>query len=218
MSSCPTTSSRGGVFRGSTTTEVLFLPAKALRPSTISVGSKVPLHSVLSLCPLLSDRAPANVHEWVRNEFGQRLFRIFFKTYTEKVWGMSCDEISADWAAQRIKGLDLGVAVFNAFWRYINLPPRSNGGGVKSLIESFEYPRRGPGMMWESAAGRVTMPGGRSSWAEPWTRSITIVSVGCGTSSCGFPAASAGICRAPCRELGCGGGPLRQDRAQAASG
>ena len=47
----------------------------------------------------------------MRNQFGERLFSIFFKTYTEKVWGMSCDEISADWAAQRIKGLDLGVAV-----------------------------------------------------------------------------------------------------------
>src|SRR6185503_14518607 len=56
-------------------------------------------------------------HEWVRNQFGERLFSIFFKTYTEKVWGMSCDEISADWAAQRIKGLDLGVAVLNALTR-----------------------------------------------------------------------------------------------------
>ena len=55
--------------------------------------------------------APRTFHDWVRNQFGERLFRIFFKTYTEKVWGMSCDEISADWAAQRIKGLDLGVAV-----------------------------------------------------------------------------------------------------------
>jgi protoporphyrinogen oxidase len=50
---------------------------------------------------------PRTFHDWVRNQFGERLFQIFFKTYTEKVWGMSCDEISADWAAQRIKGLDL---------------------------------------------------------------------------------------------------------------
>ena len=56
-------------------------------------------------------KEPRNFHEWVRNQFGEKLFSIFFKTYTEKVWGMSCDEISADWAAQRIKGLDLGVAV-----------------------------------------------------------------------------------------------------------
>ncbi len=53
----------------------------------------------------------------MRNQFGEQLFRIFFKTYTEKVWGMSCDEISADWAAQRIKGLDLRVAVINALKR-----------------------------------------------------------------------------------------------------
>ena len=58
--------------------------------------------------------APRSFHDWVRNQFGERLFQIFFKTYTEKVWGMSCDDISADWAAQRIKGLDLRVAVVNA--------------------------------------------------------------------------------------------------------
>src|SRR5919199_1916783 len=69
---------------------------------------------------------PANFHEWVRNQFGEKLFSIFFKTYTEKVWGMSCDEISADWAAQRIKGLDLGVAVTNALKR--SLQPRRPAG------------------------------------------------------------------------------------------
>ena len=106
---------------------------------------------------------PRTFHDWVRNEFGERLFQIFFKTYTEKVWGMSCDEISADWAAQRIKGLDLGVAVLNAFQRSLNLQPRTKTGeGVKSLIESFEYPRRGPGMMWEAAARKVKAQGGRS--------------------------------------------------------
>ncbi|MGE0675209.1 MAG: NAD(P)-binding protein, partial [Methylibium sp.] len=57
---------------------------------------------------------PDTFHEWVANQFGERLFSIFFKTYTEKVWGMSCDEISADWAAQRIKGLDLWSAMANA--------------------------------------------------------------------------------------------------------
>ena len=105
---------------------------------------------------------PRSFHDWVRNEFGERLFQIFFKTYTEKVWGMSCDEISADWAAQRIKGLDLGVAVRDGLRRSLGLPPRGRGGeGVKSLIERFEYPRRGPGMMWEAAARKVEMQGGR---------------------------------------------------------
>ena len=69
-------------------------------------------------------------HQWVRNEFGEKLFSIFFKTYTEKVWGMSCDEISADWAAQRIKGLSLGVAIRDALRRALGMgkPPGRRGG------------------------------------------------------------------------------------------
>jgi protoporphyrinogen oxidase len=103
-------------------------------------------------------------HDWVRNQFGEKLFQIFFKTYTEKVWGMSCDEISADWAAQRIKGLDLAVAIINALKR--SLKPAggakaADGSVVKTLIESFQYPRRGPGMMWEAAARAVADHGGR---------------------------------------------------------
>src|SRR5262252_3267354 len=102
-------------------------------------------------------------HQWVRNQFGEKLFSFFFKTYTEKVWGMSCDEISADWAAQRIKGLDLGVAVMNALKRALapKRPARTgNGPVVKTLIESFQYPRKGPGMMWEAAARRIKEHGG----------------------------------------------------------
>jgi len=102
-------------------------------------------------------------HDWVRNQFGERLFSIFFKTYTEKVWGLSCDEISSDWAAQRIEGLDLGVAIINAFKRTLKLAPagRKFGGPVvKTLIESFQYPRKGPGMMWETAAQKIRQRGG----------------------------------------------------------
>ena len=102
-------------------------------------------------------------HQWVRNQFGEKLFSIFFKTYTEKVWGMSCDEISADWAAQRIKGLDLGVAVLNALKRALKpkgASTRKGGPVVKTLIESFQYPRRGPGMMWEAAARKIKERGG----------------------------------------------------------
>jgi protoporphyrinogen oxidase len=108
--------------------------------------------------------APARtLHEWVRNQFGERLFQIFFKTYTEKVWGMSCDEISADWAAQRIKGLDLTTAVLNGLRRSLHLGGNAKGNGapVKTLIESFQYPRKGPGMMWEAAAGKIAAQGGR---------------------------------------------------------
>jgi protoporphyrinogen oxidase len=106
---------------------------------------------------------PRTFHDWVRNQFGERLFQIFFKTYTEKVWGMSCDDISADWAAQRIKGLDLGVAVWNALTRSLKRrrAPSGDGAVVKTLIESFDYPRLGPGMMWEAAARKIRAQGGR---------------------------------------------------------
>jgi protoporphyrinogen oxidase len=104
---------------------------------------------------------PRTFHDWVRNQFGERLFGIFFKTYTEKVWGMSCDDISADWAAQRIKGLSLGAAIVDGLRRSLNLRRGSNGAGAKTLIESFRYPRRGPGMMWEAAARKMQDMGGR---------------------------------------------------------
>ncbi|WP_430912099.1 NAD(P)/FAD-dependent oxidoreductase [Methylobacterium sp. sgz302541] len=102
-------------------------------------------------------------HQWVRNQFGERLFSIFFKTYTEKVWGMSCDDISADWAAQRIKGLDLGSAIKDALVRSLGLRRKQKAGEpvIKTLIESFRYPRRGPGMMWEAAAEKIHRNGGR---------------------------------------------------------
>ena len=105
---------------------------------------------------------PENFREWVSNQFGDRLFSIFFKTYTEKVWGMSCDEISADWAAQRIKGLDLWSAMANALRRSINLNPGAQQGDkvIKTLIESFQYPRKGPGMMWDAAATKIRAQGG----------------------------------------------------------
>jgi protoporphyrinogen oxidase len=93
--------------------------------------------------------------DWVTNAFGDRLFRIFFKTYTEKVWGMDCREISADWAAQRIRGLSLSRAVLNAFARR----PSERHSTVKTLINTFRYPRLGPGMMWEAAARKAAASG-----------------------------------------------------------
>ena len=104
---------------------------------------------------------PVTFHQWVRNQFGERLFGIFFKTYTEKVWGMSCDEISADWAAQRIKGLDLMAAVIDGVKRSLGLGHGASAGGPKTLIESFRYPRRGPGMMWEACAAKIAEMSGR---------------------------------------------------------
>ena len=103
-------------------------------------------------------KEPGNFEDWVSNQFGKRLFRIFFKTYTEKVWGMDCKEISADWAAQRIKGLSLGTAIIQALKP--KRRPKNREQIVKTLIDSFRYPRKGPGMMWEAAAKRVEELGG----------------------------------------------------------
>jgi protoporphyrinogen oxidase len=106
---------------------------------------------------------PETFHQWIANQFGERLFSIFFKTYTEKVWGMSCDDISADWAAQRIKGLDLWGAMADALRRSVKPGAEPDAGErpvIKTLIESFRYPRLGPGMMWEAAARRVRERGG----------------------------------------------------------
>jgi protoporphyrinogen oxidase len=103
-------------------------------------------------------KEPAHFRDWVRNRFGERLFEIFFRTYTEKVWGMKCEEISVDWAAQRINSLSLGRAIWNAL--RLNGGSRDRGRTVKSLIESFRYPRLGPGMMWEACAEKLRGLGG----------------------------------------------------------
>lgn len=101
---------------------------------------------------------PRNFEEWVTNQFGKRLFQIFFRTYTEKVWGMPCTEISSDWAAQRIKGLSLFKAIWYALIPQKQSQPRDKV--VKTLIDSFRYPRRGPGMLWETAAAKIERQGG----------------------------------------------------------
>jgi protoporphyrinogen oxidase len=93
---------------------------------------------------------PKNLEDWVRNQFGQRLFSIFFKTYTEKVWGISTRELSADWAAQRIKSLDLWVVLRSALAP--SHKPSKRGEIVTTLIDKFRYPRLGPGQMWERVA------------------------------------------------------------------
>ncbi len=100
------------------------------------------------IAKILPKKNPANFEEWVINHFGERLYRIFFKTYTEKVWGIPCTQISADWAAQRIKGLSLSSAVYNAIAGNRKNP--KSGQLIKTLIDSFRYPKYGPGQMWET--------------------------------------------------------------------
>lgn len=91
--------------------------------------------------------------QWVTNRFGRRLFLTFFKTYTEKVWGIPTNELSAEWAQQRIKNLSLGSAIVSMFIR-----PKDK---ITSLIEEFDYPRRGPGMMWKAVQAEVERRGGQ---------------------------------------------------------
>ncbi len=107
-------------------------------------------------------REVKSFEDWTVNQFGRKLYSIFFKTYTEKVWGMPCDEMSADWAAQRIKGLSLWGAVVDGLKRSLGLNKRPNDGqAVKTLLETFSYPRLGPGMMWEAARDRIVERGGQ---------------------------------------------------------
>src|SRR5205823_275800 len=129
-------------------------PADALR----KLG---PVRAVKILASYLKARAmpirpERSVEDWVVNRFGRVLFGIFFKTYTEKVWGMPTSEISADWAAQRIKGLGLFQAVANALFGR----SKSKGEVIKTLIDSFQYPRLGPGQMWEMTRDLVRRNGG----------------------------------------------------------
>ena len=92
-----------------------------------------------------------SLEDWVTNRFGRRLFQTFFKTYTEKVWGIPCDKIQADWAAQRIQGLSLRTAVINALFQVNN---------TKTLIKEFDYPVLGPGEMWDRFTTAIEARGG----------------------------------------------------------
>jgi protoporphyrinogen oxidase len=108
-------------------------------------------------------RSPeVTLEDFLVNRFGDKLYRTFFKDYTEKVWGVPCSEISAEWGAQRIKGLSISKAL----WHAVAKPFRTGADTAQkstetSLIERFLYPRLGPGQMWEAAAGRVVSGGGQ---------------------------------------------------------
>jgi protoporphyrinogen oxidase len=100
--------------------------------------------------------------DWVSRRFGRRLFELFFKAYTEKVWGVPTSELRAEWAAQRIRGLSFGSAAWSALM--------GNGGkGVRSLIDEFHYPRLGPGQMWEAMAASLARNGGELRLNAPVT-------------------------------------------------
>jgi protoporphyrinogen oxidase len=106
----------------------------------------------------------SNFEAWVSNRFGRRLYGIFFKAYTEKVWGIPCREIDAEWAAQRIRGLSLTSVVWNALRRKRRQDKKSV---IKTLIHEFNYPRRGPGMMWTRTRDLIEERGSRVVMNSP---------------------------------------------------
>ena len=106
-----------------------------------------------------------SLEDFLINRFGRQLYLTFFKSYTEKVWGTPCQEISAEWGAQRIKGLSLTTAVKHFVKKAFGGKARSSGdmaqkGTDTSLIERFMYPKFGPGQLWEHVADLIRAQGG----------------------------------------------------------
>jgi protoporphyrinogen oxidase len=127
-----------------------------LKPLNALIGLGM-VDSILILCSyvrwkLFPYPEEATFEQWVTNRFGKRLFLTFFKTYTEKVWGIPCSELKAEWAAQRIKDLSLKTALMSMFFKPKKI--------IKTLIDQFDYPRQGPGMMWKMVQERVNERGG----------------------------------------------------------
>ncbi|WP_337286852.1 NAD(P)-binding protein [Candidatus Methylomirabilis sp.] len=124
-------------------------PLNALR----GLGPWTSICAVLSYCWAkwhLAGQPPQNFEEWVVKNFGEVLYRIFFKTYTEKVWGLPCTSIGTEWAAQRIRGLSLRTAILSTIFGQ----PRGKRQ-IKSLIDSFYYPRTGAGLVYEKMAAAL---------------------------------------------------------------
>lgn len=136
----------------------------------VGVGSSVGILSSYLTTQLqrrLVPREPENFEQWVTDQFGSKLFQTFFKTYTEKVWGIPCTQIGADWAGQRIKGLSLGAAVWNAITK--------SRGNIKSLVDEFMFPRLGAGQFYEKMADLIE---GYGSSVKTGRRVVQIVREG----------------------------------------
>jgi protoporphyrinogen oxidase len=130
------------------------------------------------------DKRDESLEDWVSNRFGRRLFELFFKSYTEKVWGVPTSEIRAEWAAQRIKGLSFFSAAKAAFFG-------NKGNKVKSLISEFNYPRFGPGQMWDAMTAAIEDQGGEVRLSAPVERieiaGSRVVEIEAGGISYSFP-------------------------------
>lgn len=133
-------------------------PANALKGLGLSTSvAVVASYFKRKLRPLPSE---SYFEPYIINRFGDRLYSIFFKDYTEKVWGIPCSKIRADWASQRIKNLSLGEALRNAIFG-------ESADGARSLIDQFHYPRLGPGMLWERLADVLIADGNRIFYQHP---------------------------------------------------
>ncbi len=133
-----------------------------LRPLNALLGLGIWNSILIFLSYLIAQLFPSKEEEtfeqWVSNRFGKRLFKIFFKTYTEKVWGISCNEISAEWAGQRVKGLSLMTALKNAILKNQSRQ-KEKKEVIKTLIDEFDYPKFGPGMMWQAMVENIKKNG-----------------------------------------------------------
>ena len=123
-------------------------PIEAMRHLGFNVSSQVILSYLAARAKPI--RPEDSFQDWVTNRFGKVLFSIFFKTYTEKVWGMDTKDISSDWASQRIQGMSLLTAAYHA------MVPTSNKNKPKTLVDAFYYPKHGPGQMWQKALDYIT--------------------------------------------------------------
>ncbi len=133
-----------------------------LRPLNALLGLGVWNSILIFFSYLMAQLFPSKEEEtfeqWVSNRFGKRLFKTFFKTYTEKVWGISCNEVSAEWAGQRVKGLSLMTALKNAILKSQS-PQKNKKNVIKTLIDEFDYPKFGPGMMWQAMVESIEKNG-----------------------------------------------------------
>jgi protoporphyrinogen oxidase len=158
----------------------------ALNPSTLrnlGITEALKIGASYGTAQLRRRSPESSLEDFLINRFGDRLYQTFFKGYTEKVWGVPCGEISAEWGAQRIKGLSITKALSHTLVRYFKSNDAAQRHTETSLIERFLYPKFGPGQMWEEVARRVSDQGGhihlrhRIAGIEQAAGRVTAVSV-----------------------------------------
>ncbi len=142
------------ILHGQTFFDYPLTPVNAILGTGVRRGTAIAAsYAFARLGTLVTPTSPENFEQWVVQHFGKELYATFFKTYTEKVWGLPCSQISVDWASQRIRALNLGAAIKSALV--------GNRAGIKSLVSEFSYPRLGAGQVYQKMAGTIERGGGR---------------------------------------------------------